>query len=173
MTYNKVSESSLKRKLLNKTIDTLKHWVDTKLVFTGRVEVLIENTGNDTVDDVSIKFNKPFEMRPGADTVFLALHYKDADTKLDGSHFRFNHPLYGLHDEFCQDTWAASLDIEGNKLLVAHHAIMRLASVLNEIKDFCEMNRNGWKYFDPKDGIFPYDLILSEEDYNSFKSLFE
>lgn len=168
MTYNRVNESDLKRSLLNKTIETLQRWVNTKLVFTDKVEVLIGSTGNDTVDEVSIQFNKPFEMRPGADTVFLALHYKDEDTTLEGDHLRFHHANYGLFDEM--DTWVKCMPVLVSKeKLLGEEALINLISLLEEIISYCDVE--GWNNFIPNDSVFPYDLIFSEE--KTFASLFE
>ena len=123
MTVKILTKDHLKRELLNVTINKLKQWVDSQLVWTDKVKVLIENTGNDTVDDVSIQFTKPLENRPGCDVVFLALHYKDEDVgyeyvvdgkvvarkEMQGNHFRFHHANYGLFTEDSCDTWVKTL----------------------------------------------------------------
>ena len=182
MTVKMLTKGHAKRELLNLTINKLRRWVDTKLVFTDKVKVLIEPTYNGDIDDISIQFVEPCGAKPGPNILFLCLHYKDADTRLEGNHFRFNHPLYGLHDEFCQDTWAKSLPLtEEDTVLVAHHAIMRLASVLEEIRNFCDAQTDGWQYFDPKDSTFCFITLLGAyqsigwgaDEYERFRSLFE
>lgn len=169
MTVKNLTKDHLKRELLNVTINILKQWVDTKLVFTEKVEVLITNTGNDTVDDVSIKFAKPLELRPGCDTVFLALHYKDEDLseRLKGDHFRFHHAHYGLFSEDSADTWVKTLSMEQSDegLFIAHHALLQLVNVLEEIRDFCDSGSNYYDHFDPASSCFPFDLVVGDDKF--------
>jgi len=177
MTVKILTKDHLKRELLNLTINKMKRWVDTKLVFTEKVEVLVENTGNDTVDDVSIQFSKPLENRAGCDTVFLALHYKDEDLseRLKGSHFRFHHGHYGLFSEDSSDTWVPIGLIkltEFTKCIVAHQALIHLVGVLEEIRDFCDSGANYYDHFDPNDAVFPYSLLVGAEEFEKFKALF-
>lgn len=188
MTVENLTKDQLKRGLLNETINKLKQWVVFNLVFTDKVKVLIENTGNDTVDDVSIQFTKPLENRPGCDIVFLALHYKDKDVgyeyvvdgkvvvrkEMKGDHFRFHHGNYGLFTEDSCDTWVKTLSIEQSDegLFIAHHALLQLVNVIEGIRDFCDSGANYYDHFDPKDAVFPYSLVLDREDFEKYKELF-
>ena len=189
MTVKILTKDHLKRELLNITINKLKRWVDTKLVFTERVKVLIENTGNDTVDDVSIQFTKPLENRAGCDTVFLALHYKDEDVgyeyvvdgkvvarkQMKGDHLRYHFPNYGLFTESIADNWVSIGLIkltEHTKCIVAHQALIHLVGVLEEIRDFCDSGSGNYDHFDPKDAVFPFSLLAGAEEFEKFNPLF-
>jgi hypothetical protein len=158
--------NELKSELLTTTIKIVKRWVTFNLVFTDKVKVKIENTGNDTVDDVSLVFSKPFELRPGADTVFLTLHYKDADTTKSGDNFRFHYPNYGIFTEWMTDDWVKTLSCEesGKGLFVAHHALIQLVKVLENIKEFCD--KGNYHHFDPSSSSFPFDLIVGDDKFN-------
>ena len=189
MTVEKLTKTHLKRELLNETINKLKHWVDTQLVWTDKVKVLIEPTGNDTVDDVSIQFNNPLENRPGCDTVFLALHYKDKDVgfeyvvdgkvvakkEMEGDHLRLHHPNYGLFSEFCQDTWVKTVPKQHSDkgLFIAHHALLQLINVLEEIRDYCESGEGNYDHFDPRNTVFRYDLVLGAQESKKFNRILQ
>lgn len=183
MTVKILTKDHLKRELLNVTINKLKRWVDTKLVFTEKVEVLIENTGNDTVDDVSIKFNKPFDLRTGADTVHLTLHYKDEDVgyeyvvdgkvvvrkEMKGDHLRYHFPNYGLFTESIADNWVPIGLIkltEHTKCIVAHQALIHLCGVLEELRNFCDSGSGNYNHFDPASSSFPFDLVAGDDKFN-------
>lgn len=152
--------NELKSELLTTTINRIKRWVTFNLVFTDKVKVEIENTGNDTVDDVSILFNKTGKL------LFLTLHYKDEDTTKSGDHFRFHHPNYGLFTEWIGDTWVETLSVEQTDqgLLIAHHALLQLVNVFQEIKEYCD--KGNYHHFDPSSSYFPFDLIAGDDKFN-------
>tara|TARA_B100000282_G_C31708753_1_gene480029 strand:+ start:528 stop:1049 length:522 start_codon:yes stop_codon:yes gene_type:complete len=163
MATNLLGLNDLKRDLLHSVIIMLTDWKKNCLVFSDQVDVLIEQSGNDTVDVISLKFKRPFELRPGCDTVFLALHYKDADTTYKGDHFRFHHPNYGSLHDWTNDTWvpAPSISSEGSNCIVAHQALMHLITVLEDIRDYCD--KGHYEYFEPTSSSFPFFLIITDE----------